>query len=169
MNLHILNPLDYKYCLSQGRYRTTKLIFGQRRYRSHLAYAYYYRILFKRLLEILDLGYVIHHLDGNMQNDEKHNLRLWLKNYHHSYHSSSEETKKKISQSRKERGLSKGIKNPKYNHSLKNEDIIELVVNQDKSLFEVGKILKVNNSSIHYRLTKTLGYKFSARRRIWIK
>ena len=165
----IINPLDFKYHVNKGRLRTTVKILGQQRERSHLAYAYNYRIPFKTFLEIIALEYVIHHKNENTQEDEKHNLRLWPRGYHDSLHNSgsknpfwgkhhTKESRQKISQTRI------------GNLNLKNEDIVNLVVSQGLSTRQAGKVLGASKMTIWNRL-KHLEYNNVGPRKkpIWIK
>ena len=180
----ILNPLDYKYYLRGGRYVTTTEILGQRKYHSHLVYAHSHQIPFENFLEMLASGFIVHHQDENKQNDKDFNLQLLPKGCHHRYHNSGEkntmwgkhpslktlqkmsqanmgkspsiETRQKMSKIKKGKYL--GEKSSNYNHNLRNEDIIGLVINQKISACQTAKILGVSKCVIQKRL-KSLKYK----------
>ena len=129
----MVNPEKVKYYLdSQSRRRITKRIDGKGWRKSHLVYAWYHHLTLETMQLLLDLGYIVHHINGNLQDDTVDNLQLITVRSHCLIHH--------------------------YRNDISDKQIINLIIKKRLSANKTAEILKVNYSTVCDRLHK-MGYK----------
>ena len=168
MQVTMIDPEEQKYYLHQGRFITTKNINEKRWRKSHLIFAWHNHLLLKTMQFLLDYGYCIHHKNRDTMNDTIKNLVLMKKTSHHAHHYKEHDpphTGKKLSEEHR-----KKLYDTHYRYDIKNENILDLVINQKLSMLKTGKLLSISETAIRKRL-KSLNYinTGSDRKPVWIK
>lgn len=130
----MVDPNKERFYLTDGRWKTIKRFKNKHWRRSHINFAYKHNLTLETMQLLFDLGYVLHHIDQNKQNDYADNLKLLNNKKHMSLHT-------------------KG----RYRHKLGNNKIIDLVINRKIPAAVVAKTFNVSPGTIRNRL-HSMGY-----------